>query len=221
MKGEKQIKYYIFILVRSSVQELQVHANDHQFLDTPMYARRWQVHLRSQGNQRLGTNIQERDCFVQADLYGNPLYSQYNIHNYIGCSCIVILLYYDLLYIGSLIWYISQKSIQINQNEILLSLTPAIQEEIQMELRMPNNSNKNPPKTKRTNCLLKKSDPRKSQTRQLIQDAIPRFNLEKIRNNANAITCNSPTQQKLTSTKRSLKLTPLVRQSQRRFCEEV
>ncbi|CAL6084543.1 Hypothetical_protein [Hexamita inflata] len=29
-------------------------------------------------------------------------------------------------------------SIQINQNEILLSLTPAIQEEIQMELRMPN-----------------------------------------------------------------------------------
>ncbi|CAL5978622.1 Hypothetical_protein [Hexamita inflata] len=29
-------------------------------------------------------------------------------------------------------------SIQINQNEILLSLAPAIQEEIQMELRMPN-----------------------------------------------------------------------------------
>ncbi|CAL6083064.1 Hypothetical_protein [Hexamita inflata] len=29
-------------------------------------------------------------------------------------------------------------SIQINQIEILLSLTPAIQEEIQMELRMPN-----------------------------------------------------------------------------------
>ncbi|CAL5986800.1 Hypothetical_protein [Hexamita inflata] len=77
-------------------------------------------------------------------------------------------------------------SIQINQNEkILLSLAPAIQEEIQTELRMPNkttvtkiqqqnNCNKNPT-TKRTNCLLKKSDTIKSQTRQPIYDTIPWF----------------------------------------------
>ncbi|CAL6049384.1 Hypothetical_protein [Hexamita inflata] len=39
-----------------------------------------------------------------------------------------------------------------------------------------NNCYKNPRlTTKRTNCILKKSDPIKSQTRQLIYDTIPRF----------------------------------------------
>ncbi|CAL6113598.1 Hypothetical_protein [Hexamita inflata] len=48
----------------------------------------------------------------------------------------------------------------------------------------------------------------------------PGLSLEQIRNNANTITRNFLTQ-KLLSTKRSPKQTPLARKSQWKFCEEV
>ncbi|CAL6016928.1 Hypothetical_protein [Hexamita inflata] len=49
----------------------------------------------------------------------------------------------------------------------------------------------------------------------------PGLNLEQIRNNANTITHNSPTQPKAVINKKIYKQTPLARKSQRRFCEEV
>ncbi|CAL6089042.1 Hypothetical_protein [Hexamita inflata] len=82
-------------------------------------------------------------------------------------------------------------SIQINQNEILLSLTLAIQEEIQF-----------------------KQD---SQFMTLFLG----LNLEQIRNNANTIHATPLLNQRLLQIKRSPKQTPLARKSQRRFCEEV
>ncbi|CAL6001213.1 Hypothetical_protein [Hexamita inflata] len=51
-------------------------------------------------------------------------------------------------------------SIQINQNEILLSLTPAIQEEIQMELRMPKKQQQQKSSPNNKTCKLPSKEKR-------------------------------------------------------------
>ncbi|CAL6019043.1 Hypothetical_protein [Hexamita inflata] len=79
-------------------------------------------------------------------------------------------------------------SIQINQNKILLSLTPAIQEEIQMELRMSNKTTVTKILTQQQNVQI--AFQRKAAPENRKQDNL---NLEQIRNNANTITHNSPT----------------------------
>ncbi|CAL6028585.1 Hypothetical_protein [Hexamita inflata] len=115
-------------------------------------------------------------------------------------------------------------SIQINQNEILLSLTPAIQEEIQMELRMPNKTTVTKILAQQQNVQIafqRIATPENRKQDSQFMTLFPGLNLEQIRNNANTITRNSLLNQMLLSTKRSPKQTPLARKSQRRFCEEV
>ncbi|CAL6003514.1 Hypothetical_protein [Hexamita inflata] len=86
-------------------------------------------------------------------------------------------------------------SIQINQNEILLSLTPAIQEEIQMELRMPNQTTVTKILNNKTYKLPSKEQrPENRKQDSQFMTLFPGLNLEQIRNNANTITRNFPTQ---------------------------
>ncbi|CAL6098768.1 Hypothetical_protein [Hexamita inflata] len=88
-------------------------------------------------------------------------------------------------------------SIQINQNEILLSLTPAIQEEIQMELRMPNKTTVTKILAQQQNVQIafqRKATPENRKQDSQFMTLFPGLNLEQIRNNANTITRNSPTQ---------------------------
>ncbi|CAL5999276.1 Hypothetical_protein [Hexamita inflata] len=90
-------------------------------------------------------------------------------------------------------------SIKINQNEILLSLTPAIQEEIQMELRMPNKTTVTKILTQQQNVQIsfqRKATPQNRQQDNQFMTLFPGLNLDQIRNNANTITRNSPTQPK-------------------------
>ncbi|CAL5999866.1 Hypothetical_protein [Hexamita inflata] len=95
---------------------------------------------------------------------------------------------------------ILKKIIQINQNEILLSLTPAIQEEIQMELRMPNKTTVTKILAQQQNELQnvqiafqRKATPENRKQDSQFMTLFPGLNLEQIRNNANTITRNSPT----------------------------
>ncbi|CAL5973619.1 Hypothetical_protein [Hexamita inflata] len=109
-------------------------------------------------------------------------------------------------------------SIQINQNEIILSLTPAIQEEIQMELRMPNKTTVTKILAQQQNVQIafqRKATPENRKQDSQFMTLFPGLNLEQIRNNT------PPLNQMLLSTKRSPKQTPLARKSQRRVCEEV
>ncbi|CAL5970140.1 Hypothetical_protein [Hexamita inflata] len=88
-------------------------------------------------------------------------------------------------------------SIQINQNEILLSLTPAIQEEIQMELRMPNKTTVTKILAQQQNVQIafqRIATPENRKQDSQFMTLFPGLNLEQIRNNANTITRNSPTQ---------------------------
>ncbi|CAL5989238.1 Hypothetical_protein [Hexamita inflata] len=129
-------------------------------------------------------------------------------------------------------------SIQINQKEILLSLAPAIQEEIQMELRMPNKTTVTKILTQQQNVQIafqRKATPQNRKQDNQFMTLFPGLNLDQIRNNANTITRKNKVNvilikeqhvtpllnQKLLSTKRSPKQTPLARKSQRRVCEEV
>ncbi|CAL5975760.1 Hypothetical_protein [Hexamita inflata] len=88
-------------------------------------------------------------------------------------------------------------SIQINQNEILLSLTPAIQEEIQMELRMPNKTTVTKILAQQQNVQIafqRIATPENRKQDSQFMTLFPGLNLEQIRNNANTIIRNSPTQ---------------------------
>ncbi|CAL5990954.1 Hypothetical_protein [Hexamita inflata] len=88
-------------------------------------------------------------------------------------------------------------SIQINQNEILLSLTPAIQEEIQMELRMPNKTTVTKILAQQQNVQIafqRIATPENRKQDSQFMTLFQGLNLEQIRNNANTITRNSPTQ---------------------------
>ncbi|CAL6108817.1 Hypothetical_protein [Hexamita inflata] len=85
-------------------------------------------------------------------------------------------------------------SIQINQNEILLSLTPAIQEEIPMELRMPNKTTVTKILAQQQIAFQRKATPENRKQDSQFMTLFPGLNLEQIRNNANTITRNSPTQ---------------------------
>ncbi|CAL6002284.1 Hypothetical_protein [Hexamita inflata] len=132
--------------------------------------------------------------------------------------------------------------IQINQNEILLSLAPAIQEEIQMELRMPNKTTVTKILAQQQNVQIafqRKATPQNRKQDNQFMTLFPGLNLDQIRNNANTITRNSLFNQKLLSTKRSntsdlipvqynFNASPKYLQnklhqseSQRRVCEEV
>ncbi|CAL6032632.1 Hypothetical_protein [Hexamita inflata] len=77
-------------------------------------------------------------------------------------------------------------SIQINQNKILLSLTPAIQEEIQMELRMPNKTTVTKILAQQQNVQIafqRKATPENRKQDSQFMTLFPSLNLEQIRNN--------------------------------------
>ncbi|CAL6040963.1 Hypothetical_protein [Hexamita inflata] len=76
---------------------------------------------------------------------------------------------------------------------------PAIQEEIQMELRMPNKTTVTKILTQQQNIQIafqRKATPQNRKQDNQFMTLFPGLNLDQIRNNANTITRNSPTQPK-------------------------
>ncbi|CAL6009988.1 Hypothetical_protein [Hexamita inflata] len=82
---------------------------------------------------------------------------------------------------------------------ITIYLAPAIQEEIQMELRMPNKTTVTKILAQQQNVQIafqRKATPQNRKQDNQFMTLFPGLNLDQIRNNANTITRNSPTQPK-------------------------